>query len=457
MAHQTSTRLLAPLAPQAPAPLDPAPFIRRRQQVLTEMHKKGRGVAVIPTSTELIRNRDTHHPFRFDSNFWYLTGFEEPDAVLVLLISDTPQSLLFCRPKNPERELWEGFRFGPEAACEQFGFDAAYPLDQLDQHVSEHLIGAQTLWHSLGQNPDWDARAGRWLEHARAQSRAGKQAPTVVADWRALVEPMRRCKDAGELALMQRAADIAANAHIRAMQACRPGLYEYQLDAELQYAFLQAGGHPPSYPAIVAGGTNACALHYTTNNQQLRDGDLVLIDAGCEVSGYASDITRTFPVNGRFNSAQRDVYTITLAAQEAAIAATRPAAPFHAPHDAALRVLVQGMIDLKLCQGSLDGIIETGDYRQFYMHRTSHWLGLDVHDAGPYHENNEWVRLQAGMTLTIEPGFYIRPADNVPVAFHNIGIRIEDDVVVTDTGCTVTTAMAPKEPAAIEALMADQA
>lgn len=421
------------------------------------MHKKGRGVAVIPTSTELIRNRDTHHPFRFDSNFWYLTGFEEPDAVLVLLISDTPQSLLFCRPKNPERELWEGFRFGPEAACEQFGFDAAYPLDQLDQHVSEHLVGAQTLWHSLGQNPDWDARAGRWLEHARAQSRAGKQAPTVVADWRALVEPMRRCKDVGELALMQRAADIAANAHIRAMQACRPGLYEYQLDAELQYAFLQAGGHPPSYPAIVAGGTNACVLHYTTNNQPLRNGDLVLIDAGCEVSGYASDITRTFPVNGRFNSAQRDVYTITLAAQEAAIAATRPAAPFHAPHDAALRVLVQGMIDLKLCQGSLDGIIETGDYRQFYMHRTSHWLGLDVHDAGPYHENDEWVRLQAGMTLTMEPGFYIRPADNVPVAFHNIGIRIEDDVVVTDTGCTVTTAMAPKEPAAIEALMADQA
>ncbi len=454
MVHQTHQPLLAPLSPLTPTPLDPTPFIRRRQQVLAEMHKKGRGVAVIPTSTELIRNRDTHHPFRFDSNFWYLTGFEEPDAVLVLLISDTPQSLLFCRPKNPERELWEGFRFGPEAACEQFGFDAAYPLEMLDTIISEHLIGAQTLWHSLGQNPDWDACAGRWLEHARAQSRAGKQAPAVVADWRALVEPMRRSKDAGELALMQRAADIAANAHIRAMQACQPGLYEYQLDAELQYAFLQAGGHPPSYPAIIAGGTNACVLHYTANNQPLRDGDLVLIDAGCEVSGYASDITRTFPVNGRFSQAQRDVYAITLAAQEAAIAATRPGAPFHAPHDAALCVLVQGMIDLKLCQGSLDGIIESGNYRQFYMHRTSHWLGLDVHDAGPYHENDEWVCLQAGMTLTMEPGFYIRPAEHVPAALHHIGIRIEDDVVVTDTGCTVTTAAAPKTPEAIEDLMA---
>ena len=444
-----------PLAPLAPQAFDATPFVRRRQQVLREMHKKGRGVAIIPTSTELIRNRDTHHPFRFDSNFWYLTGFEEPDAVLVLLISDTPQSLLFCRAKNEERELWEGFRFGPDAARERFAFDAAYDLEELDRIVSEHLIGAQTLWHSLGVNPEWDARAGRWLEQARAQSRAGKQAPTVIADWRALVEPMRRNKDAGELALMQRAADIAANGHCRAMRACHPGLYEYQLDAELQYAFLQAGGHPPSYPAIIAGGANACVLHYTANNQALRDGDLVLIDAGCEVSGYASDITRTFPVNGRFNAAQRDLYAITLAAQAAAIAATRPGAAFHAPHDAALQVLVQGMIDLKLCHGSVDGVIESGDFRRFYMHRTSHWLGLDVHDAGPYHEDDEWVSLQSGMTLTIEPGFYVRPADDVPPAFHNIGIRIEDDVVVTDTGCRVMTDAAPKTIDDIESLMAN--
>lgn len=450
-AQRTLPKPLAPLAPQA---FDAKPFVRRRQQVLREMHKKGRGVAIIPTSTELIRNRDTHHPFRFDSNFWYLTGFEEPDAVLVLLVSDNPQSLLFCRPKNEERELWEGFRFGPEAARERFAFDASYALDDLDQIVSEHLVGAHTLWHSLGTNPEWDARAGRWLEHARSQSRAGKQAPTVVADWRALVEPMRRNKDAGELGLMQRAADIAANAHSRAMRACHPSLYEYQLDAELQYAFLQAGGHPPSYPAIIAGGGNACILHYTANNQPLRNGDLVLIDAGCEVSGYASDITRTFPVNGRFNAAQRDIYTITLAAQEAAIAATRPGAAFHAPHDAAVRVLVQGMIDLKLCRGSVDGVIESEDFRRFYMHRTSHWLGLDVHDAGPYHEENEWVSLQSGMTLTIEPGFYIRPADDVPATFHNIGIRIEDDVVVTDTGCRVMTIEAPKTIADIESLMA---
>lgn len=451
----SSQRLLPPpLPPIAAMAFDASPFIRRRQQVLQEMHKRGRGVAIIPTSTELIRNRDTHHPFRFDSNFWYLTGFEEPDAVLVLLVSDTPQSLLFCRSKNAERELWEGFRFGPDAARERFGFDAAYALDDLDRVVSEHLVGAQTLWHSLGVHTAWDARIGRWLEQARAHSRAGKQAPTVIADWRALVEPMRRNKDSVELALMQRAADIAANAHRRAMRACIPGKYEYQLDAELQYAFLQAGGHPPSYPAIIAGGANACVLHYTANNQVLRDGDLVLIDAGCEVSGYASDITRTFPVNGRFNPAQKDIYAITLAAQDAAIAATRPGAAFHAPHDAAVRVLVQGMIDTKLCHGTVDGIIESGDFRRFYMHRTSHWLGLDVHDAGPYHEDDEWVTLQSGMTLTIEPGFYIRSADDVPAAFHNIGIRIEDDVVVTDTGCAVMTVDAPKSIADIEQLMA---
>src|SRR5574343_636571 len=450
-------KLISPLPPLAPAFFDPMPFMRRRQQILAEMHKKGRGVAIIPTSSELIRNRDTHHPFRFDSNFWYLTGFEEPDAVLVLLISDTPQSLLFCRPKNPKRELWEGFRFGPDAAREQFGFDAAYPLEDLDRIVSEHLIGAQTLWHGLGQNPAWDQRVGQWLEHARTQSRAGKEPPMIVADWRALVEPMRRSKDVTELGLMQRAADIAANAHIRAMQASRPGLYEYQLDAELQYAFLQAGGHPPSYPAIVAGGANACVLHYTANNQPLRDGDLVLIDAGCEVSGYASDITRTFPVNGRFSAAQRDLYEITLAAQFAAIDAAKPGAAFHAPHGAALSILVQGMIDLGLCRGSVDGVIESGDFRRYYMHRTSHWLGLDVHDAGPYHEDDEWVRLQPGMTLTIEPGFYVRAADDIPAAFHHIGIRIEDDVVITETGCLVMTAEAPKTIEAIEALMADQA
>ena len=255
---------------------------------------------------------------------------------------------------------------------------------------------------------------------------------------------------------MQRAADIAANAHRRAMRACQPGLYEYQLDAQLQYSFLQAGGHPPSYPAIIAGGANACVLHYTANNQPLRDGELVLIDAGCEVSGYASDITRSFPVNGKFTAAQRDLYAITLAAQDAAIAATCPGAAFHAPHDAAVRVLVQGMIDLKLCDGTVDSVIESGDFRRFYMHRTSHWLGLDVHDAGPYHEDNEWVALQSGMTLTIEPGFYVRPADDVPAAFHNIGIRIEDDVVVTDNGCRIMTTDAPKTIADIESLMANE-
>lgn len=443
-----------PLVPLAPTAFDPKPFVNRRSALLHQMHKQGRGVAIIPTSSETRRNRDTHHPFRFDSNFWYLTGFEEPDAVLVLLISDTPQSLLFCRNKDVERELWDGFRFGPDAARERFAFDNAFPLESLDAVVTEHLTGARTLWHSVGLNSDWDARVGRWLEQARSQSRAGKHAPTLVADWHALVEPMRRQKDPGELALMQRAADIAANAHGRAMRACQPGHYEYQLDAELQYAFLQAGGHPPSYPAIIASGANACILHYTANNQPLRNGDLVLIDAGCEVSGYASDITRSFPVNGRFSPAQRDLYAITLAAQNAAIAATKPGAAFHAPHDAALRVLVQGMMDLGLCQGSLDGIIESGDYRRFYMHRTSHWLGLDVHDAGPYHEDDEWVRLQAGMTLTIEPGFYVRAAEDIPIALHNIGIRIEDDIVVTESGCRIMTESAPKSIEAIEQWMA---
>ena len=425
------------------------PFRARRQRLLQAL---GHGVAVVPTAPERVRNRDTHHPYRFDSYFWYLTGFPEPDAVLVLVGGAEPQSLLFCREKNEEREIWDGFRYGPEAAREAFGVDAAYPIGELDGRLAELLADRDSLWHSLGHDSDWDARIAGALNAVRAQSRAGKRAPAEIRDLRAALDRQRLVKDAHELDCMQRAADIAAAGHARAMARCRPGLAEYELEAELTYEFRRRGASSHAYPPIVAGGANACVLHYVENDKLLADGALVLIDAGCEVEGYASDITRTFPVNGRFSAAQRDVYEIVLAAQAAAIDATRPGVAFMAPHDAAVRALTQGMVDLGLLKGDVDTLVEGKAYTRFYMHRTGHWLGLDVHDAGEYKEGDNWVTLQPGMTLTVEPGLYIRPGDDVPAHLHGIGIRIEDDVVVTADGCRVYTT-APRTVAEIEAVM----
>jgi len=433
--------------------MDITPFLERRRRLIERMRAAGGGVAVIPTAPERMRNRDTPYPYRPDSYFYYLTGFGEPEAALVLIADETPQALLFCREKNAEKEIWDGFRFGPAGARERFGFDAAYPIDSFDAKLAELIIDQPALWYALGHDAAWDARITAALNGARAQSRAGKSAPATFHDVRVALDALRLIKDAEEIALMRKAAQIAAAAHRRAMRAAAPGKYEYELEADILHELRSHGCAAPAYAPIVAGGAHACILHYVDNDQPLRDGELVLIDAGGEFACYASDITRTFPVNGRFSAAQAALYAVVLDAQRAALAAVRPGASCQAPHEAALRVLVQGMVDLGLLTGSIDGVIESGAYKRFFMHRTSHWLGLDVHDAGPYRNGENWTTLQPGMTLTIEPGLYVRAADDVPAAFHDIGIRIEDDVLVTDAGCEILSAAAPKTIDEIEAWM----
>jgi Xaa-Pro aminopeptidase len=424
-------------------------YRRRREQLAQAMRN---GVAVIPTAPERVRNRDSHFPYRFDSHFYYLTGFAEPEAVLVLA---EKKSMLFCRERNPEREVWDGFRYGPERAKERFGFDEAHPIDALDEALPLLLENQPALFYPVGDDPQWDSRAMQWLNAVRAKVRAGVAAPDRVQDVRTLIDDQRLIKDAHEQAVMRRAARIAAGAHRRAMQATRAGRSEYEIEAELLYEFRRNGAQFPAYSPIVAGGANACVLHYVANDAPLHGGDLLLIDAGCELDGYASDITRTFPVNGRFGGPQREVYEIVLAAQRAAIATVKPGASWIAPHDAAVRVLAQGMLDLKLVSGSLDAVLEKESYKRFYMHRTGHWLGLDVHDAGEYRRGGQWRPLAPGMTLTVEPGLYIRAAEDVPERLRNIGVRIEDDVLVTAQGCEVLTAEAPKLVSDIEALMRD--
>jgi Xaa-Pro aminopeptidase len=425
------------------------PYTSRRKTLL---QKLGDGVAIIPTATEKQRNSDAHYAYRFDSYFWYLTGFNEPEAVLVLVGGAQPKSILFCRDKDMEREIWDGFRYGPEGAKKEFGFDEAYSIAEFDKKLPELIANRTTLWHSLGHDAAWDTRISTALNAVRAQTRAGKRAPAQINDLRQLLDAMRLLKDAHEISTMRRAADISSGAHARAMQASRVGLHEYALEAELSYEFRRNGADAHAYTPIVAGGSNACVLHYVSNNQLLRDNTLVLIDAGCEVEGYASDITRTFPVNGRFSAAQRDVYEIVLAAQTAAIEMVKPGNTFIAPHEAALNTLVQGMIDLKLLKGNVETNIESEAYKRFYMHRTSHWLGLDVHDAGEYKDGEAWVKFVPGMALTVEPGLYIRAADDIPKHLADIGIRIEDDVLVTESGSHVYTS-APKSVAEIEAVM----
>jgi Xaa-Pro aminopeptidase len=435
-----------------PDDFDPVLHGARRARLAAAMQA---GVAVIPTAPERVRNRDTHYPYRFDSHFYYLTGFPEPEAVAVIVAGTKPRHLLFCREKNEERETWDGFRYGPAAARERFGFDEAHPIAELDAKLAALLADQPALYTPVGADPLWDARAVGWLNAVRAQARAGVAAPDRVQDVRSLIDEMRLVKDAQELGIMRRAAAISAEAHKRAIRAARGGRYEYELEAELLYEFRRQGAQFPAYWPIVAGGANACVLHYVSNDDALRDGDLVLIDAGCELNGYASDITRTFPVGKKFSGAQKDVYEIVLAAQAAAIAATRAGRAWNEPHDAAVRVLAQGMVDLKLLEGSLDAVLEKETYKRFYMHRTGHWLGLDVHDAGDYKREGKWRALVPGMVLTVEPGLYIRAAADVPERLRGIGIRIEDDALVTETGCELITAAAPKSVADIEALKRD--
>ncbi len=426
------------------------PYTERRQRLQARMQH---GIAVIPTAPEVARNADAHYDYRHDSHFYYLSGFAEPEAVLVILSGDKAQSILFCREKNLEREIWDGFRYGPEAACAHFGFDAAYPIAQLDEKLVELMGNQPALFYPVGADAAWDARILKLREAVKEKARTGIRAPNEIRDVREALNEMRLFKDAHELDIMRRAAAISCAAHRRAMRSTRPGQFEYEIEAEFLHEFCRHGARQPSYTSIIAGGGNACTLHYVGNNARLNDGDLLLIDAGCELDSYASDITRTFPVNGKFSAAQKEVYEIVLAAQAAAIAAAQPGKHWNDPHDAALRVLAQGFIDLKLCQGSLESVLETESYKQYYMHRTGHWLGMDVHDVGEYKTGEQWRELQPGMTLTVEPGCYIRPADNVPRELWNIGIRIEDDVLITAGGNEVLTQDAPKTVADIETLM----
>lgn len=426
--------------------MNAAIYQSRRARLAAQL---GDGIAIIATAPEATRNRDTHYPYRFDSYFYYLTGFTEPEAVAVIIGGAAPRALLFCRDKDETREIWDGFRYGPAAAQQNFAFDAAYSIGELDTQLPGLMGNVGKLAYAVGFDPAWDARVLGWLNAVRGKARQGIQAPKEIIDVRAMLDEMRLFKDSHEIDTMRRSSKIASDAHRRAMRATQPGRFEYEIEAELLHHFYAQGAQYPAYTSIVAGGTNACVLHYVENRARLKDGDLLLIDAGCELNGYASDITRTFPVNGKFNTAQQDAYEIVLAAQNAALASVQPGNTWIAPHEAAVRVLTQGMVDLKLLNGSVDGLIESDAYSRFYMHRTGHWLGLDVHDAGEYKSDGEWRALQADMTLTVEPGLYIRPADDVPEALWHIGIRIEDDVLVTDSGCEVMTS-APKTVAEIE-------
>ena len=431
-------------------PIDPRICAERRLRLARAMPS---GVAVVPTAPERVRNRDAHYPFRYDSYFYYLTGFREPEAVLVLIAGDEPRSVLFCREKNEEREIWDGYRFGPERAREAFGFDEAHAIDRLDELMPDLLADQPAVFSHLGADASWDARVMRWVNEVRGRARAGVKAPPTFSDVNVLLDEMRVVKDAAEIGVMRRAGTIAAAAHRRAMQLAHPGVGEFAIEAELLHEFRRNGAQAPAYTSIVASGAHACVLHYIENDGVLADGDLLLIDAGCELDGYASDITRTFPVNGRFSAPQRDVYELVLAAQSAAIAQVKPGNRWIDPHDAAVRVLAQGFVDFGLLEGPLDQVLETESYKKFYMHRTGHWLGLDVHDAGEYKRDGEWRALVPGMTLTVEPGCYIRPGDGVPEHFANIGVRIEDDALVTESGCEIITADAPKTVADVEALM----
>ncbi len=426
-------------------------YIERRKRLAGAM---GKGVAVLRTAPERVRNRDAHHPYRFDSYFYYLSRFTEPDAVLVITTEPEPRSILFCRDKDIEREIWDGFRYGPDGAREKFEVDEAHTIAEADELLPKLLENQPALYYEVGGDPAWDNRVIGWLNAVRAKGRSGVTAPSEIHDVRSILDEMRLVKDASEIETMKTAARISARAHVRAMRATKPGLREYEVEAELLHEFRRSGAQSPAYTSIVAGGSNACVLHYVDNNSLLNDGDLLLIDAGCELNGYASDITRTFPVNGKYSGPQRDIYELVLAAQAAAIKQVKPGNEWEDPHRAAVEILAQGFIDLGLCQGTRDAVIESGDYKKFYIHRTGHWLGMDVHDVGDYKRDGVWRKLEPGMALTVEPGCYIRAADDVPERFWGIGVRIEDDAVVTQQGNDIITREVPKTIAEIETLMA---
>jgi Xaa-Pro aminopeptidase len=430
-----------------------AEFKRRRSELMKMMGKNT--IAILPSASLITRNRDADFPFRQDSDFLYLTGFSEPDAVMVLVPGRKHgEYILFCREKDPEQETWHGRRAGQEGAIEDYGADDSFPIDDIDDILPGLLEGTDSIFNIMGVYAEFDQRLIGWVNHIKAQSRSGVHVPSEFVSLDYVLHDMRLYKSREELKLMRKAAAISTIAHRQAMKTCAPGRYEYQIAAEFDYEFRKNNAQH-AYSSIVGGGANGCILHYTDNSDELRDGDLLLIDAGCEVEGYASDITRTFPVNGKYSKAQREIYEIVLAAQKAAIKKVRPGNHWNDPHNAAVRVITKGLAEIKLLKGSLPKLIKEQAFRKFYMHRTGHWLGLDVHDVGDYKVGDQWRLLEPGMVLTVEPGIYI-PARSKGVhrKWWDIGIRIEDDVLVTRTGCEVLTEAVPKDPDDIEALMA---
>ncbi len=427
-----------------------APHLKRRQRLAKSL---GEGLMLLPTANEATRNGDAHYDYRWDSYFYYLTGFREPEAVLAITLGKKPRHILFCREKNIEREIWDGFRFGPNMAKEIFRVDEAYSIADLDKMIPDLMSNQSVIHTPVGVDAGWDANVSKWLNAVRAKIRTGVSAPAEIHDVRREIDCLRLIKDDVEIDIMRRAGQISSAAHARAMRTATVGMFEYQVEAEVLHEFVRNGARQPAYGSIVATGGNACVLHYRENTAPIKKGDLMLIDAGCELESYAADITRTFPVAGKFSGAQRDVYELVLESQLACIKAVKPGNPFGKYHDVAINVLAQGLIDLKLCKGSLASVIETEAYKQFYMHRAGHWLGLDVHDAGSYKRpDGKWVAMEPGMVLTVEPGIYIRPADNVPKAFWDIGVRIEDDILVTKKGNENLTASCPKSVKDVEAL-----
>ncbi|WP_312572308.1 Xaa-Pro aminopeptidase [Stutzerimonas balearica] len=429
-------------------------YARRRKTLMEHMGPDS--IAILPAAPMYIRNRDVEHVYRQDSDFQYLSGFPEPEAVIALIPGrEHGEYVLFCRERDPERELWDGLRAGQDGAVRDYGADDAFPIGDIDDILPGLIEGRERVYYAIGSNESFDHRLMEWIKTIRSKARQGAQPPSEFVALDHLLHDLRLYKSAAEVKVMQAAAEISARAHVRAMQAARPGLFEYHLEAELDYEFRKGGAKMPAYGSIVASGRNACILHYRENDQPLKDGDLVLIDAGCEIDCYASDITRTFPVNGRFSAEQKAIYELVLAANEEAFKHIAPGRHWNEAHEATVRVITAGLVELGLLQGEVDALIASEAYKPFYMHRAGHWLGMDVHDVGDYKVGGVWRELEPGMCMTVEPGIYIAADNqNVERRWRGIGVRIEDDVVVTKTGCQVLTGGVPKRVEEIEALMA---
>jgi len=429
-------------------------YVRRRRALMAEMEPNS--IAILPAAPMYIRNRDVEHIYRQDSDFQYLSGFPEPEAVIALIPGrEHGEYVLFCRERDPARELWDGLRAGQDGAISDYGADDAFPIGDIDDILPGLIEGRSRVYYAIGSNQEFDHRLMEWINTIRSKARQGAQPPNEFVALDHLLHDLRLYKSANEIKVMKHAAEISARAHIRAMQASRAGLYEYHLEAELDYEFRKGGAKMPAYGSIVAAGKNACILHYRENDALLKDGDLVLIDAGCEIDCYASDITRTFPVSGRFSPEQKAIYELVLAANEEAFKHIAPGRHWNEAHEATVRVITAGLVELGLLQGDVDELIAAEAYKPFYMHRAGHWLGMDVHDVGDYKVGGEWRVLEPGMAMTVEPGIYVA-ADNQDVAkkWRGIGVRIEDDVVVTRNGCEILTGGVPKSVDEIEALMA---